>query len=172
MSSLPSSPAASLLPRCLLFITVLTLKAAPFTCCLLCLSEGCSGQSSHKTLPETYGKQTTVEEEEAHLACFQPSTPLSCCCRGGFDFCWISAQIEWFDLCFVVDFCFPQETRNYEIPGNTGCTSGCSWSLKQHSLPPKKTASKPLAAPPGSWSPWGKAEVLLQKDAPQREKGH
>lgn len=38
----------------------------------------------------------------------QPSAPLSCCCRGRFEFCWISAQIEWFDLCFVVDFFFPK----------------------------------------------------------------
>lgn len=35
---------------------------------------------------------------------------------------------------------------------------------------PKK-AHKALARPPGSWSPWGKAEELLQKDAPAEGKG-
>lgn len=57
VSSLPSSPAASLFPSYLpLSIIVLTLKAAPITCCLSYLSKGCRGQSSHKTLPETCGK--------------------------------------------------------------------------------------------------------------------
>lgn len=100
VSSLPSSPAASLLPSCLpLFSTVLTLKAAPLTCCLSYLSEGCRRQSSHKRVPETCGKLSTVEEEAA-----------GCCCWEGFDFCWTSAQIEWFDLCFVVDLFSPKRS--------------------------------------------------------------
>lgn len=57
------------------------------------------------------------------------------------------------------------------MPSDTSCTSDGSWSLEQDSLPPKKPAREPLAAPPGSWSPRGKAEVLLREDAPAEGKG-
>lgn len=177
MSSLPSSPAASLICYLPLFIIVLTLKSAPLTCCLPYLSEGCSGQSSHKTLPETCGKGTTVEddeeeEEKAHLACFQPSVPLSCCCcQGGFEFCWISAQIEWLDLCFVVDFFSPKRSITMKCQAilaalqvAPGHSSSTVYLLKK--------SKQTLCSTSWQLEPLREGKGAAAERCSQREKGH